>query len=556
MEKFFIHIGLMIIGLAYVMPGHYLPWVSFHQQAATTLGFFLVASPALLTAKKLFLHSPLVAFVFAMALTPLLQWSAGSITFSSDALICALYLSLFSLSILAGATLTDKHDTGWLGAFYLTLVCAATVSTLIATLQWLGFSFGWIIADVPPASRPFANLGQANQLATLLCMGLVAIAGLFELRRLGPLAAAFLAMCLAFGLVLTQSRTGLLNVLALLAWYALGRRKSKLRMTLPVVLAGGILFLTAALLWPFIDHVSSLPTEVINERLQVGPREAIWRSLAHAALQEPWLGYGWNQIGKALTAETTLLSDGMRYTQSAHNLLLDLAIWVGIPIGLAAGLILYGNVIQQALKCDNSNSWVLLSGTGVILIHSLLEYPLEYTYFLLPMGLMLGAIHRINGKYSNYKIPRFLVLCGTALAGTASIIVALQYFPLEESARQSQLAAMGIGDFEESKYLLERATALDAPREYIRFWSTPARANMTNEEISKMKDVAERNPTPPVLLRFAIAQALNANPHGATKTLSKICKIHIPLRCTEAKHAWEAAIQKYPALATISFPSM
>jgi len=87
------------------------------------------------------------------------------------------------------------------------LTIAALISVWLALYQWTLQPSNIWIADLPPNARPFANLAQPNQLATLLSMGLAAVLFFYEKHALHRISSSLLALLLLFGIALTQSRT-------------------------------------------------------------------------------------------------------------------------------------------------------------------------------------------------------------------------------------------------------------------------------------------------------------------------------------------------------------
>lgn len=77
----------------------------------------------------------------------------------------------------------------------------------------------------------------------------------------------------------------------------------------------------------------------------------------------------------------------------AHNLFMDLVVELGLPLGLAVCLLL-GVWMVSALRrvAKVEQLWMLLFVVALG-VHAMLEFPLHYAYFLLPFGLMLGALN-------------------------------------------------------------------------------------------------------------------------------------------------------------------
>ena len=232
--------GSLLLPLAYLLPNHYPPWGAFHSDFLA--GVALI--PLMLWA--LWQRGPLPALavgVAVLSLVPLIQIAAGQINFAGDGWMASLYLMGFSFAVLAGARFVQAHsgdsnsltrlEPMWAG-----LVVVALISVGIAIHQWLDLQLlGLFIIDLKPGDRPFANLSQPNQLATLLMLGLAGAAFLYESRALGGPVAMTSALVLAFGVGMTQSRTPLLALAITWPAYWLMRRRVALRTTPLALLA-------------------------------------------------------------------------------------------------------------------------------------------------------------------------------------------------------------------------------------------------------------------------------------------------------------------------------
>ena len=78
---------------------------------------------------------------------------------------------------------------------------------------------------MPNFRRPGANVGQPNQLATLVLISVASLVYLFETRRLSSLAALPMAAILLLGLAVTESRTGALSLFLMAVWWMAMRRR-------------------------------------------------------------------------------------------------------------------------------------------------------------------------------------------------------------------------------------------------------------------------------------------------------------------------------------------
>jgi hypothetical protein len=77
---------------------------------------------------------------------------------------------------------------------------------------------------------------------------------------------------------------------------------------------------------------------------------------------------------------------------------------------------------------------------------------------------------------------------------------------------------------------------------------------MTSTELADMKAISQRFPTPPAMLRYALAAGLNGQSEDAVVTLRRLCHMHLHDRCAEARTAWREAQAQHPELKGIPAP--
>jgi hypothetical protein len=117
--------------------------------------------------------------------------------------------------------------------------------------------------------------------------------------------------------------------------------------------------------------------------------------------QQPWLGVGWGEFNFAWTL-TPFPDRPVAFFDHTHNLPLHLLVELGIPLGLAVlALMLHAlwiawRAARVAAPADAAPGEALLRPAAfamvlLILVHSLLEYPLWYAYYLLPAAFAFGV---------------------------------------------------------------------------------------------------------------------------------------------------------------------
>jgi hypothetical protein len=140
--------------------------------------------------------------------------------------------------------------------------------------------------------------------------------------------------------------------------------------------------------------------------------------------QKPLLGWGWGELDYA---HFMTLYPGMRFCDildNAHNLPLHLAAELGVPAALlACGGFLWWALRQRPWaerEASRQLAWAVLA---LVLLHSMLEYPLWYGPFQLATGAALGWLQPATGDSEPERFPGFaramaaVLLAATAYAG-------------------------------------------------------------------------------------------------------------------------------------------
>jgi O-antigen ligase len=546
------------------MSGHYVPWTSFEPQWVAGAGASLVALAALVPE-----HAPaggryrvpaLAWGALALATVPLLQLASDLVWYRSDAVLASAYLASFALMVVAGRSLTAAPGAHLLPRLQGALLLGALASAAIAFVQWLQLDPPTIhILALSRGARAAGNLSQPNHLAALLCLGLAAVLYFYETRRWGGFVCAACGAVLGAALVLTESRAGWLMFAVLVAWWGTQRRRAALRLSGKAVAAALLAFAAAIALLPLVNDALLLSLAPgSGPRLHAGTRAIHWATLWDAALRQPWFGWGWGQVSVAQVATVLDHPASGEWIQNSHNLPLDLFVHNGLPIGIAvlSGLTIW--FVGRIRACRGGEAWTLLAGVGVLFTHEFVEFPLDYLYFLLPIGLLMGALHGLEARpeaVAERAVPGSALAFGAVALIGMLVWVGVEYMKVEAATRQLRFIMLGVGVDKVSAAPAPRVWLLDQPREYHRFLTTPARPGLNAEELEWMRRNVARAARPSAQLRYALALGLNGQPELAGATLARICKMHASARCDEGRAAWSAAQQRHAVLRGIPYPT-
>lgn len=558
--------ALLLLG-SWLQPLHILPWVSWHSEVLAFVSVLFLALGVLGTqlrrargwSSHVALPGSLLVWL-ALGMLVVLQWLGGLISFAGDALVLGLYVSLCALAWALGhgqgAADEEAHARRRQGieALAWTLVVGAFVSAVIALVQTFDVwqTASWI-NRMPELRRPGGNLGQPNQLATLLIMGLASLLFLFHLKRLGLPVTASLYVVLSGGLAATESRTGLLSLVVLSVWCLVGYGRSAFRVRPWVVLAGLALLVALFFAWPMWMSTVGLATTDARLNTSAGSRLTVWPQLLEAISLRPWAGWGLRGVSTAhnAVADAYAVSEPFTY---AHNLVLEMAVGMGVPLTLVV-LTVTGIWVWRRLKASTHIvAWYCVAAVLPVAVHSMLEFPFAYAYFLAPVMFLLGSLDALQLNRSVFRVRTRSLAVSTLLVAGVAGWSAVEYTRIEEDFRVVRFEAMKMGktphDYERPDVLL--LTQLDA---LLNAGRIEPHTGMEADTLSLAGKVAQRFPWPATQNRYALSLALNGQPDEARRQLQVMKALHGKQTYDQIRANWqEMALERSSTLKEFALP--
>jgi O-antigen ligase len=399
--------------------------LAYHQPPSATLlnqclavalwgGWVMVIAPRRLARSTW----PLLAALALVALAAAGSWLWGTLPRS---------LSWQALGLLAGAMLmvvagADAARRPWrtevFAALAWGLLASGVLSSGVALVQV--FAPGWAdgdwIAHSGVAGRAVGNLRQPNHLCSLLLWALVAAVALYELRRLPRAALLALAPLLVLAVELSASRTGAVGLGLLLAWGLVDRRLSRTARVWLIAMPLLYALAWAAMAWwgDYSQQALGAGARVAAEGLAAdspNARPNIWRNALALIEANPWTGVGFGEFNFAWSL-TAFAHRPTAFFDHTHNLPLQLMVELGLPLS-GAVMALLGLALWQAgrraSRAQGDAAVVARAALVLVLLiglHSLVEYPLWYAYFLLPAALAWGLVLGLPESPSDDPAPR------------------------------------------------------------------------------------------------------------------------------------------------------
>lgn len=321
-------------------------------------------------------------------------------------------LAGIALSALAGASREGKA-VSIPAALAWGILAVGVANAVVGLLQYSNLAktlLPWITS--PTSGRAWGTLRQPNKFATLISLALVAALWLhatWDSRRMRISLIAAVVLLIA-ATAASGSRTGVLQLALIavaagaVAWKERRALTPARRLPPPLALLA-MLPLYFALNWLLpqlaaigTSHKAVASAGALVQRLQPTAlgnesRLILWHNVLSLIAERPFTGWGWGELSYA---HFMAVYPGPRFPvllDNAHNLPLHLAVELGIPAAvLICGGFLWLVISARPWRERDPNRLMAWGLLAVILVHSLLEYPLWYGPFQLVFGLCLGML--------------------------------------------------------------------------------------------------------------------------------------------------------------------
>jgi len=444
------HISLAFVGLMWVLPflyyHHAYPITTFYQETGAAL-LGLCAMPLLLTAR--YWQAPevprIVMLPIGLMLLLMVQFFLGRVIHFDHLMMMGLYFLFAALLMMLGQRLRAELGLPMLVtvlAFF--LLFGAELNSLAGILQhyrWNTFLNSVITAKTSHAV--YGNTAQANHFADHIALGLISLGLVYARFGLRVWQVVLLASPLLFVLVLSGSRSSWLYLLFALALAFIWQRRDRalrplMHYSLILVAGFGLMHLVVQI--PWLEGVTGSVTtmeRLLGESAGGLIRVHLWKEGALIFFQYPLMGAGFGQFAY----QHFLLSSELRNPaiaglyNNAHNLVMQIAAeggLAGVAILFATAGLWFWQSVMRGVQFSLYHWWGY-AVLAVLGIHSLLEYPFWYMYFIGVAAIMLGIFDVTTYRLELRMLGRISVAMMLLLGALSLVQIYQGYHRLENA---------------------------------------------------------------------------------------------------------------------------
>lgn len=396
--------SLIVAGLVavipFLLPHHGLTTAFYSEWAAFALGV-MACFPLLRKTFWLHLEIPHAAiWLFAVAVLIAIQTLFVDQAYVTQALLPGVYIAWAMVLIVLSYWIKEQFGLersvtvlAWM------LLIGGALQVMVGLVQYFATPGALAFVIDPIAADVFGNIGQRNHFATQITLASFALVYLHATDRANRALSIPLLFLFAFALNISSSRAAAIYIVAGFLLSLVLYRAAREPVHRRLLQGTGLLlisFLAIQFSLPLLD-IDGLKTLTAMQRLSmdgIDVRLSEWHKAWLMFLESPFWGvgignYGWHSFNYQALPEFSALPATILFHHS-HNLIMQVLAELG-----AAGLLLLVFMAASWLRpmvplWKNPTHWLILSLIVVLFLHSNIEYPLWYSYFLGIAAILIG----------------------------------------------------------------------------------------------------------------------------------------------------------------------
>ena len=457
-------ISLVLVGLLSVLPflqpNHVAPLQTFYEEwLALALG---VAACLGFLSRRFWsrIQVPYVAlYCLALIVVVVLQGIIIPYPYIAQILLPGIYLVWAVLLMVLAAWLRTVFGIERVAIVFAWFVfCGALLHSFAGLIQYLGIG-GWLGEFVvyKVGAAVYGNVAQGNLFAAHLTLGAAALMFLFSREKLSTTLSIALITFFAFIVTLSGSRAVALYAIGLVGLSAVGYFKTRDRAHRRLLSMSSYLLIAFVcsqflLIWlnpwlaeqladitlnsdlsDYSSALNKLPATSSGLELRTSEAKKAWTMFTQSPVLGVGVGnYAWDSYDLQSLPEFRSVLKLQLFSHS-HNIFTQLLSETGI-LGLGIFIFLIAGWVRQFRHTPpSSHAWFIVSALLVLFLHSNLEYPLWYSFFLgiAAFLLALGDTRTIQFAFSPH-LGRTTLVMALMLIGSTLITTLISFRQISE----------------------------------------------------------------------------------------------------------------------------
>jgi len=398
--------------------------------AATGFGLLLIITSRKDSNYQLGYISPLLlAPAIVLTMSCIAQYATKGFNHTDAYLTVIGYFLLSAAGIYFGNMVAAQPNAlHWPSPIAITILFAGLVAAGGSAAQYFSVDGQSILlSPVSDSGRTFGFIRQPNHQGGFLSLAIASCLFLHQIGKLGPATAIFSSTLLTFALLTTGSRTALIQLFSILSIAFLFSRNptSKIR-GIALSIAAFTIIAWTMLYWSAssggLDFYGNQKlTQTASEGF--GVRKTLWLQTMQMIGDCHWTGCGILHYPATYYLGGYSTQTGLVFS-NAHNIVLQLAFDHGILVLATVIFLAALGLIKAKIKINSPAKNYALSIIFCIGVHSMLEFPLWYTYFLIPASFFWGFLlcpNRPQDAQNRKTIPTLSFSPAPIIVGTLTI---------------------------------------------------------------------------------------------------------------------------------------
>ena len=225
-------------------------------------------------------------------------------------------------------------------------------------------------------------------------------------------------------------------------------------------------------------------------------------------------------------------------TRFAHDIFIDLVCWFGIPLGIAVSVLIAAWWLARMKAAKDESAVMAVAVSLPVLVQSLFEFPFAFLFFLLPLGVMAGAIEATSARARTVRAGTPALTAVTLTLAVIGAWTAAEYIPAEADfriVRFESLRMSGGIEFERPQFIMLTQLAALSHVGHAK----PKPGEVTQKNLDEAREIARKYPWAPLTLQYAISLEAAGRHEEAERQMRLISNVYGPLALVGAREGFD-----------------